>query len=174
MLDSEKLLLRRFVDYGDPEAFSEIVTQYAGLVHFTCHRVLDDADKAADVAQETFLQLLRNVGRISESLPGWLQRVATRLAIDRLRRDASRRHRETRYVGDNQRDAHKWQDIYASVDEALDGLDDRTRDVLIRHFFESQSTREIGQKLGFSHATASRRIVAGVDQLRTMLQSPAA
>ena len=174
MLDSEKLLLRRFVDQGDPEAFSEIVTKYAGLVHFACHGVLDDADKAADVAQETFLKLLRNVGSISESLPAWLQRVATRLAIDRLRRDASRRRREARYVGDNRRDAHEWQDMYASVDEALDGLDDRTRDVLIRHFFESQSTREIGQKLGFSHATVSRRIKAGVDQLRSMLQSPAA
>ena len=99
MLDAEKVLLRRFVNQGDPEAFLEIVTQYAGWVYSACHRVLDDADKAADAAQETFLQLLRNSGRISESLPGWLHRAATRLAIDRLRRDDSRRRRETRYAG---------------------------------------------------------------------------
>ena len=171
MLDAEKLLLRRFVDQDDPEALSEIVTQYAGLVYSACHRVLDDADKAADAAQETFLQLLRNAGRISESLPGWLHRAATRLAIDRLRTDASRWRRESRYAGDSQHEVRQWQDISASVDEALDGLDDPTRDILIRHFFQSQTMREIGAQLSVSQATVSRRVEAGVDQLRRKMRS---
>ena len=171
MLDAEKLLLRRFVDQDDPEALSEIVTQYAGLVYSACHRVLDDADKAADAAQETFLQLLRNAGRISESLPGWLHRAATRLAIDRLRTDASRWRRESRYAGDSQHEVRQWQDISASVDEALDGLDDPTRDILIRHFFQSQTMREIGAQLSVSQATVSRRVEAGVDQLRGKMRS---
>ncbi len=78
MTNYDSLLLQRFCDSRDPEAFSEIVRLYAGVVYGACQRIVNDSDLAADVAQETFFQLLRNAGSVSGSLAGWLNTVATR------------------------------------------------------------------------------------------------
>ena len=72
---------------------------------------------------------------------------------------------------DSQRQVRQWQDISASVDEALDGLEDQTRDILIRHFCQSQTMRTIGEQVGVSQATVSRRVEAGVEQLRRKMRS---
>jgi hypothetical protein len=57
------------------------------------------------------------------------------------------------------------------VDEALDQLDEQTRNILIRHYFQSQTTKDIGEQIGVSQATVSRRIDAGVNQLREKLRA---
>ena len=95
MAETEAVLLKRFTGSGDAEAFAEIIRRHAGLVYGAALRILADVDRASDVAQETFLQLTKDAGHVTGSLPGWLHRVATHKAIDELRRDASRRHRES-------------------------------------------------------------------------------
>ena len=94
MADIDALLLRRFCDTSDPEAFSEIVSLYAGVVYGACRRIVYDSDVAADVAQETFFQLMRNAADVSGSLAGWLHTVATRKAINVVRKDSARKARE--------------------------------------------------------------------------------
>ena len=47
MLESENILLQRFSQTGDAEAFSEIVRRHAGLVYGACLRVLEDKNRAA-------------------------------------------------------------------------------------------------------------------------------
>ena len=171
MSESENILLRRFASTGDPEAFSKIVQRHAGLVYGACHRVLSDKDSAADAAQETFLQLLRNARTITGPVPVWLHRVATRKSIDIVRRDSSRRKREARYAAEIPQRITKWQDLSRYVDEGLDDLDAQTRETLIQHFFQGCTTNDIAAKLGVSQPTVSRRIEAGVAQLRGKLRS---
>ncbi len=169
MAEAENILLHRFAATGDSEAFSQIVRQHAGLVYGVCLRILEDKDKAADAVQETFIQLLSNAGNITGSLSGWLHRVATHLSIDRIRNDVSRRKREVRYAAGYAQKARQWNDLSGYVDEEMDTLDEQTRNVLIRHFFEGKTTRNIGQHMGISQPTVSRRIESGVSQLRARL-----
>jgi len=170
MSESENILLRRFAATGDPEAFSEIVQRHAGLVYGACLRVLTDKDRAADAVQETFLQLLRNAQTISGSVPTWLHRVATRKAIDVVRRDSSRKSREAKYAAETPREVTKWQDLSRYVDEGLDDLDEQTRQILIRRFFEGRTTSDIATAESISQPTVSRRIDSGVNQLRDKLR----
>jgi RNA polymerase sigma factor (sigma-70 family) len=170
MAESESILLHRFVMTGDAAAFSEIVRRHAGLVYGACLRVLEDRDKAADATQETFFQLLHNAGQITGSIPAWLHRVATGKAVDLLRRDSSRRQREAEYADLKHREVTKWQDLSRYVDEALDDLDDQTRNILIQCFFEGRSLVDIANDIGVSHPTVSRRIESGVGQLREKLR----
>ncbi len=170
MAETEAVLLRRFTRMGDAEAFAEIIRRHAGLVYGAALRVLTDMDRASDVVQETFLQLTRDAATVTESLPGWLHRVATHRAIDRMRRDASRRRREMRYAAERPGETTEWKDISPCVDEELDTLDPELREILIRHFLQGHTTREIADLRGVSQATISRRLEAGVEQLRAGLR----
>ena len=170
MSENENILLRRFAASGDAEAFAEIVRRHAGLVYAACLRVLADKDRAADAVQETFLQLLRNAETITGSVPMWLHRVATRKAIDVIRRDSSRRQREVTYAADKPRRANAWQDISRHVDEELDELDEQTRSILIQRFFEGLTTKDIAFRETISQPTVSRRIESGVRRLRDSLR----
>ena len=169
MLDAENVLLQRFSTKGDPEAFAEIVRRHASLVYGACWRVLQDSDKAADVVQETFLQLVRNAGSITGPVPAWLHRVATHKAIDLIRKDHARKRQEVNHTVERQMTVNNWDDLSPYVDEELDKLDDQTREVLIQHFFEGRTTRDIGAGMRISQATVSRRVESGVTRLRDSL-----
>lgn len=171
MATTSAALLSRFVKKNDPKAFGEIIHLHSGLVYGACIRVLGDEHKAADATQETFFQLMKHAAEISTSLPGWLHRVATRQAIDRLKKDSRRRQRENDYASEPPRETEHWADVSPYVDEELDRLDEATRTVVIQHFLEGRSTREIGRELGISQATVSRRLQAGVNVLRGRLRS---
>lgn len=170
MLENEVILLHRFAKTGDAEAFSEVVRRHAGLVYGACLRILSDRDKAADVVQDTFFLLLRNAGNITGSVPAWLHRVATRRAIDVVRRDSSIRRRETEYAANKPREVRKWQDISGYVDEGLSELDEQTQEILIQRFFEGRSMADIAGDKEVSQPTVSRRIESGVAKLRERLR----
>lgn len=169
MSESEVILLERFVRGSDAGAFAEIVRRHAGLVYGTCLRVLADADKAADATQETFFHLLKRADGISGSVPGWLHRVAVSKAVDLVRSDSRRRQRERQYAGTNSGADVTWREICPYVDEALDRLDDETREVLVGHYLEGRSMTALADGLGVSRPTVSRRIEAGLMRLRAQL-----
>ena len=170
MVETEAVLLNRFTRTGDAEAFAEIIRRHAGLVYGAALRILADVDRASDVAQETFLQLTKDAHNVTGSLPGWLHRVATHKAIDQMRRDASRRRREAEYMADKPHEVTDWKDLSRHVDEELNRLDSETRDMLVAHFLQGQTTRQIALSRGVSQATVSRRVDAGVTQLRATLR----
>jgi RNA polymerase sigma-70 factor (ECF subfamily) len=72
----------------DPAAFEALVrTHQASLFNF-CLRMLGQSDDAADVAQETLVQLYSHLDRLDEREPiaPWLFRVARNRCIDVIRR----------------------------------------------------------------------------------------
>jgi len=170
-MEAELVLLRRFTRTGDAEAFREIVRRHAGLVYGAALRILQDVDRASDVAQETFLQLTKDAATVTGSLPGWLHRVATHKAIAAWRKDVTRKQRESQYAASRPREVAEWKDLSASIDEGLNALDTEMREILVAHFLEGQTTRQIAGAMGISQATVSRRIDSGVTTLRRILQT---
>jgi RNA polymerase sigma-70 factor (ECF subfamily) len=176
-------LLRRFAEEGDEDAFSEIVRRYAGVVFSACHRVLRDKGWAEDVAQETFFRLVKGPDRVSHSLGGWLHRAATRLAVDTLRSERARHRREQTYESpaaeqDNDPGSmgaggafggSAWQEVSPAIDEALDELDDESRELLVRHFLQGTAQADLAEEAAVSAATMSRRVKHAVNDLRQRL-----
>jgi len=72
----------------DPAAFEALVRRHQAGVYNFCLRMLGQAEDAADVAQETFVQLYSHLGRLDEREPiaPWLFRVARNRCIDMIRR----------------------------------------------------------------------------------------
>ncbi len=73
---------------GDATAFETLVRRHQGPLLSFCTRFLGQADDAADVVQETFVQLYGHLDRLSEREPlaPWLFRVARNRSIDVIRR----------------------------------------------------------------------------------------
>jgi RNA polymerase sigma-70 factor, ECF subfamily len=72
----------------DPAAFEALVRRHQGALYNFCLRMLGQPEDAADVAQETFVQLYSHLTRLDEREPlaPWLFRVARNRCIDVIRR----------------------------------------------------------------------------------------
>jgi len=79
-------LVREFIA-GNDAAFTQLVTKYKDALTNYLNMTVGNYDVAADLAQETFLRVYKNIGRYSNmyQFSTWLYRIATNLAIDEIR-----------------------------------------------------------------------------------------
>ena len=85
---SDEALLRRYERAGDADAMEALVRRHAAALGAFLAGWGGDAE-AEDLAQETWLRVLRSPGAFrGGSFRAWLLRVARNLAIDRSRRRA--------------------------------------------------------------------------------------
>lgn len=84
-LDGQQVLAAR---RNEPGAFEALVRRHQAPLFNFCLRMLGQTEDAADVAQETFVQLYSHLGRLDEREPiaPWLFRVARNRCIDVIRR----------------------------------------------------------------------------------------
>jgi RNA polymerase sigma-70 factor (ECF subfamily) len=72
----------------DERAYRELVRRYQGAVMNLAWKITGSADDAAEVAQETFIRVLRSLGTYDPSRPfrTWLFKITSNLALDAIRR----------------------------------------------------------------------------------------
>lgn len=78
---------------GDETAFQELVRRYRNQITNYVYRMLNDYDRAADLAQETFVRVYTNAERYQAtySFSTYIYRIAHNLAISELRQRKRRR-----------------------------------------------------------------------------------
>lgn len=147
---------------GDGRAFELVYERYQRRIGAYVHGMVRDHGRAEDVTQEVFISALRRL-RSSEqpiALRPWLYEIARNACIDQFRRSA--RTREVSY----ERDPREAERVLAGVpapEEAVDtkqqldhlrdalcGLSDVQRDILVMRELEGLSYREIGRRLDLS------------------------
>jgi RNA polymerase sigma-70 factor, ECF subfamily len=67
----------------------DLYKRYFPVIRRKCERMVRNSDEAQDLAQETFARLWANreTLRDVDAVVGWIYRTATRVAINRIRRD---------------------------------------------------------------------------------------
>ena len=87
MQTDERDLVRRCLA-RDERAYRELVRHYQGSVVNLAWRITGNADDAAEVAQETFIRVLRSLSTYDLERPfrTWLFKIASNLALDVIRR----------------------------------------------------------------------------------------
>ncbi len=78
---------------GDEAAFQEIVRRYRNPITNFVYRMLNDYDRAVDLAQETFVRVYMSAERYQAnySFSTYIYRIASNLAITDLRQRKRRR-----------------------------------------------------------------------------------
>lgn len=79
---------------ADREAWTELVHRHQRSVYLTCLRYTNNPDDAAELAQDTFVQVIRHIGSFDSraKLSTWITRIAINLCLSHRRSQRLRKH----------------------------------------------------------------------------------
>jgi RNA polymerase sigma-70 factor (ECF subfamily) len=148
------------------------VRAHQGSVFSIGLRMLNRPDQAEDLAQDVFLQLYRKLADIEslEHLGFWLRRVASNLAIDRLRRLP---YTQTQSLDDEAPVAapDNSQDLLMDreLQRLLNELAPHPRAVMLLRYQEDRDLAEIGAMLDMPVNTVKSHIKRSLTTLRARM-----
>jgi len=149
--------LARHVSVG-PLAAQEVDAAYTELFRLefapvvkTVTFILHDRERAEDIAQDAFVQLLRNWSKVSQyDRPGaWVRRVAIRLAVRQVRRD-----RILSLIQRSMRADIEVQPRDTDLFESIRRLPGMQRAAIVLFYYEDRPVAEIATLLDCAEATA--------------------
>lgn len=149
------------MDDGFDEAFDELFPRAVRLAA----RLLGDRAAAEDVAAEALARAYARWSKVG-GLPyrdGWVLKVATNLAIDRLRR------RPPEVAPARNDDFADAIELRMALNAALLTLAPRQRQALALRYLGGLSDREVAQALGISLGSVKTHIHRGLKSLRARL-----
>ena len=177
-MEDDELVAR--VRTGETRLFTELVVRYQDPVYAMCLRFLGDRTEAEDVAQEVFLRVHRGLSSFKgdAKFSTWLYRITWNLCADWLRRNRkpARAASSIETVGDMSDarvDLEKGvldAEEQGMVRQALDGLDDIYRSVIILLYYQKLSYEQIAAVLEVPVKTVETRLYRARRLLRTRLE----
>lgn len=184
---SEEEALVEALREGHEHAYEVVILRYQQPVYNLVYRLMNDASDAADVAQEVFLKVFRNIRKFrgNSSLKTWIYRIAVNEAYNHQRwfsrhhgleiglpREADRRLFETT-VADPGRSPFQLtsdRETRDLVEQALSKLNPNFRAAVILRDIEDMNYEEIATVLNVSLGTVKSRILRGREALRKTLE----
>ena len=156
---------------GDREAFRALYEAHKDRVYsIAFHFFHADADAAAEVTQQVFLKLMRDVTRFrgDAAFSTWLYRLVVNACVDRAR---SRRHeahgQDPSLLETVPAPAASHEDVFArhqvaaSVQQAIASLPATLRAAILLRYFEDLSYADIARALNCSIGTVASRLSRG-------------
>src|SRR5262245_49900755 len=156
----------------DDAAFEELVGIYSQRLRYYLRKMLREVDRAEDVLQDVWLQVLRGLPKLADpgAFPAWLYRIARDRAYGELRKVRRTLHplEEANLIdesgGDICLDDAEW------VHAALDELAPENREVLVLRFLEDMTYEGIAQVSGCPVGTVRSLIHYAKRALRCALE----
>lgn len=172
---------------GGERAYEELIARFQQPVFTLAVRLLNDRGEAADVVQEVFLKIFRNIAsfRGQSSLKTWIYRITVNEAHNARRWFFRHRRREVELEtgAEEERD---WEDVIpdgsrspfdmtfdreqqALIQAALERINPSFRETVVLRDIADLSYEEIAEVLGISLGTVKSRILRGREALRLEL-----
>lgn len=180
-MDEKKLI--SLAQKGDQSAFEQLLDRYQKPVYHQALRLLNNPEDAADVTQEVFLKVWRNLPsfRGESGFSTWLYRLTDNAAIDLLRREKKRRGDSSLDDEENTsvlpadpaptpQQAIEKQELHQAVADGLAQLSEEHRRILVMREINGLSYEEIGNILGLTTGTVKSRLARARISLAKILQ----
>lgn len=181
-MEGDDLELVQRARAGDADAFRELVERHGRNVFRTAYRLTGSQENADEVVQETFLRVYRGLRRFDarSRFGTWLHRISVNCAMDLMRKQVRRGHRETGESGGRlaglaagslgpHRRAEAGE-LGRAVATALRSLSAEERSVFVLRHFEGYTSVEIGRMLGMRPGAVRNAVFRAVRKLRVVLR----
>ena len=169
--------LSEYASTQSEDAFAQIVNRHSGFVYSAALRQTGNPTAAEEITQAVFVILARKASALRREtvLQGWLFRAVRYAAMDFRKVEARRIGREREAARMHSTDACEepesvWNQMAPLIDDALASLSAKDRHAILLRFFENQSFRDIGQRLGGNENSARLRVVRALEKLRGFFQ----
>jgi RNA polymerase sigma-70 factor (ECF subfamily) len=150
----------------DPERFAADDRFVRALLR----RFVSDPNAVDDLAQETWMAVLRQAASGGFLGRAWLSTVARNFALQTLRGDQRRLVREARAAQDGTVEADGEvrcdEELRGRVLAAVEALEDRYREVVRLRYFEDLLPCQIADRMGLPVETVRTRLKRGLAQVR--------
>lgn len=169
LVDDEAVVIAR-VRAGEPEAYAELVRAYTAVA-LRAAVACGAGAEAEDVVQQAFFKAYRSLGRFKEgsAFRPWLLRIVVNETRNTVRSAGRRRavaDREAELLGGEPRIPESADPAVAAVErersrrllEALDGLSEDHRQVVINRYLLELDETETAQALGWPKGTVKSRL----------------
>ncbi len=158
---------------GDHDAFAELARAAVVRLDQAARLILRDPELARDAVQEGLIRAWRDLPRLRDPdrFDAWLRRLIVNACIDQTRR----RKRRPIEVELTVIHAPAVADMSGSladrdqIDEVLRRLDERTRAVVVLHYFSGMPLTEIAATLGIPVGTAKSRLHRALGEMRVAI-----
>ncbi|MCP4247402.1 MAG: RNA polymerase sigma factor [bacterium] len=171
----EGLLVLR-AQSGDISAWDALLSATQEWLYRYLQRLIDDGHQADEVLQDVYLLIFRKLKFLREprAYRAWVYRIATRQAMGHLRRT---RRGGASPAGEALLEAAPAPETPDPPDpeslqqlrRRLDRLAPNTRAVLVLHYYEGLSIRQVADVLDLSPGTAKSRLAYGLARLREQM-----
>lgn len=170
---------------GDTRAFEQLVERHLCVVHAIAFARLRNRETAEDLAQEVFLRAYLFLAKIQfpDEFAGWIVRVTRNLATDWIRREQRKSRlinmvpvdethdniRDERTGDARERAAETERDL--AVQKAVFSLPGNLREIVLLHYAEGLTQREIADRLAVHPATVGRQLKSALASMQSRLDS---
>jgi RNA polymerase sigma-70 factor (ECF subfamily) len=169
--------LMRNVSDGHFEAFEELIRRHQKTAVGLAHKLLNNPDRAEEVAQEAFLKILRNAEdyEATASFRTYLARVVSRLCYDITDKNKpSTLNPESKTNRSDQQsnplEQVLKQERQQAVQRALNSLPERQRVAIVLQNFEDFTYEEIADTLETTKKAVERLLARARKQLHSALK----
>ncbi len=172
-MDHEPLLIRQAIA-GDERALRALWTRHAPHIDMVVRRLVGgDADLAADVAQEVWIQIFRALPsyRGDSQFSTWAHRIAVNRTLNALRKTRRLANLETEVQEDSAsvEQDHDRTFVAQSIEAAAARLSPGARAVFTLHDVEGFTHEEIATELGITAGGSKSQLFKARAKLRKLL-----
>ncbi len=155
-----------------PQALEDLCRKYMPRIHNYVLKRVGNVEESEDLTSTVFEKMIEGLeGYDAEraSFATWLYRIALNAINDHYRKRGSRTEQDLEPLADNlhyseESDVPRLERYLVLVD-LLEGLPQRTQEVLTLRFFEDMSLEEISEIVDISQKAVSKRVIRGLKEL---------
>src|ERR1700720_4483797 len=158
---------------GDERAMQRLWSQHAPHIDAVVRRLCDDAELAADISQEVWMQIFRALPsyRGDSQFGTWAHRIAVNRTLNALRKIRRLAKLEVDIEDDS---AMTEQDtdrtfVAESIEQAMRKLSPGARAVFVLHDIEGYTHGEIGEELGITSGGSKSQLFKARAKLKKLL-----